>query len=174
MQNLKIRIIKSKDISNSTRSILNSHTIAFVHSLYKSYIVNKMEKPFYTNNKLDIKTEEDLFDLREKKVLHKFIYNFKTRKPMIVNVRSELTSELTPESIYIYSDFNDKDFTDIRTYSIFVNELHLGIDLDLMWVHSEMGRKRTERCEELLEEYGEYHQVFGLNLPVLYRLNQKA
>ena len=85
---------------------------------------------------------------------------------MIVNIVSELDSE----SI----NSNNVNFTDIRVYYIFVNELHLGIDLDLMWVHSEMGRKRTERCEELLEEYGEYHQVFGLNLPVLYRLNQKA
>lgn len=166
MQNLKIRIIESKNISNSTRSILTSHTVAFVHSLYKSYIVNKMEKSYQTNNQLDIKIEEDLFDLREKKVLHKFIYNFKTRKPMIVNI----VSELDPESI----NSNNVNFTDIRVYYIFVNELHLGIDLDLMWVHSEMGRKRTERCEELLEEYGEYHQVFGLNLPVLYRLNKKA
>ncbi len=158
MQNLKIRIIDSKNISNSTRSILNSHTVAFVHSLYKSYITNKMKKPYYTNNKLDIRIEEDLFDLREEKVLHKFIYNFKTRKPMIVNIGSELTSES--------SCFNGKDFTDIRTYSMFVNELHLGIDLELMWVYSKMGRKRTERCEELLEEYGEYKLVFGLDLPV--------
>lgn len=166
MQNLKIRIIDSKNISNSTRSILNSHTVAFVHSLYKSYITNKMKKSYYTNNKLDIRTEEDLFDLREEKVLHKFIYNFKTRKPMIVNIGSELASES--------SCFNGKDFTDIRTYSMFVNELHLGIDLELMWVYSKTGRKRTERCEELLEEYGEYKLVFGLNLPVLYRSNQKA
>ena len=86
------------------------------------------------------------------------LYNFKTRKPMIVNIGSELTSES--------SCFNGKDFTDIRTYSMFVNELHLGIDLELMWVYSKMGRKRTERCEELLEEYGEYKLVFGLDLPV--------
>lgn len=125
-----------------------------------------MKKPYYTNNKLDIRIEEDLFDLREEKVLHKFIYNFKTRKPMIVNIGSELASES--------SCLNGKNFTDIRTYSMFVNELHLGIDLELMWVYSKIGRKRTERCEELLEEYGEYKLVFGLNLPVLYRSNQKA